>query len=110
MEQEQKKELKIFDEWQELQDEIGMWADSVFGDRTDDTYGISEHLIEEVVESAKAPKDILEYADCFMLLIDKMRNEGFDMNDLKIGTKRKLEICIKRNWSGADKYGIIRHK
>ncbi len=95
--------------WQDFQNRLGIWADSVFGDRTGNSGGLTMHLIEEVVELHENPKDLLEYADCIMLIIDKARIEGFTMFDIEDACEKKLKINIKRKWGKVDENGLIKH-
>lgn len=97
------------DKWQKMQDDWGSWADSVFGDRTNNTKGISAHLKEEVEELHHNPKDRLEYADCFALLMDKARNEGISMNDILLALHEKLQINKNRKWGAFNEEGISKH-
>jgi hypothetical protein len=96
-------------EFNDLQIEIGEWSDSVFGKRKDVT-SLLNHLKEEIGELQKEPDDLMEYADCLMLLIDSARIRGFSVTELYCAMVRKLEINKTREWEPEDENGIIRHK
>lgn len=98
----------MFD-WSDYQYRLGEWSDSVFGDdRYFNSGGSSLHLQEEVKELHENPQDLLEYADCLMLIIDKARLEGFTMTDLALACERKLEINKIRKWVKVE-HGYFKH-
>lgn len=67
--------------------------------------GPLEHLRREVGEVMAEPKDRMEYADCFLLLLDAYnRAELGDLFDLINDANTKLEINKNRTWK---KEGLI---
>lgn len=95
------------DLWQQLQDDIGAFAEKTFPDASPRSKAL--HLSEEAKEAADNPSDISEWADCMILLSDGARKSGFSMDDLYQAVLRKMEINKKRKWDAGDKDGIIRH-
>ncbi len=67
--------------------------------------GPLEHLKQEVQEVILEPKDRMEYADCFLLLLDAYhRSELGDLFDLIEDAKTKLKINKNRTWK---KNGLV---
>lgn len=95
------------DFWQKLQDDIGLFADVAFENSTARAKAL--HLAEEAVEAADDPSDILEWADCMILLLDGARKAGFTTQDVYQAVLRKMEINKTRQWGARDKDGIVRH-
>ena len=54
------------------------------------------------------PNDELEWADCFLLLLDAARRKGHSLDDLIKFANTKLEINKKRSWV-KDNNGIFKH-
>lgn len=66
------------------------------------------HLVDEVQEVLSCPKDRMEYADCFLLLVDAYDRAGLgDLIDLINDSKTKLEINKTRKWE--KKGNIFKH-
>jgi|JRYD01.1.fsa_nt_gb hypothetical protein len=95
------------DRWQALQDDIGAFTDKTFGQSTPQAK--AHHLAEEAMEAAADPQDILEWADCTILLFDAVRKAGFTTEDLYQGVLRKMEINKNRKWGEKDANGVVRH-
>lgn len=95
------------DKWQELQSDIGVFSDGVFG--KSDPVAKLRHLAEEVQELIEAPQDRMEWADCTILLIDAARKAGLSMDDLHKAARDKLEINKKRKWGKPNAAGIVNH-
>lgn len=117
-------------ELQKLMDKVSKWSDSTFGklQRTD---GIINHLKKEVVELSEAVAEYekvrgddsvgigefgrkfedsnMEFADCFMLLIDAAHHHGLTARQLIHLTNKKLKINKKRNWGKPDENGVVEH-
>lgn len=94
--------------FQQLQDELGEWADSTFGPRTAES--LLNHLREELDEVIADPTDEHEWADCLQLLIDAYRlATGNSTDKLLDSSFQKLEILKTRKWHPADENGIVRH-
>ena|SRR5690349_691702 len=96
---------------------IDYWDD--FASFSDETYGAPDvvgpegalrHMKEEADEAIEHPKDLIEYADCFMLILDATRRAGYTLDQLLSAAETKLAICGKREWLPPDENGIVRHK
>ena len=59
-------------EIQRFQDEQGVWSDAIFGEQASPR-GKLAHLEREIKELVEQPYDRMEYADCFILLLDAYR-------------------------------------
>ena len=64
-----------------------------------DCIGPLRHLQEEVVELIENPDDHMEWADCFLLLLDAAWRKGHSVEDLFDFARQKLEINKKRTWA-----------
>ncbi len=95
------------DRWQQMQDDIGVFTDKTFGDSTPQSK--AHHLAEEAMEAAADPSDIIEWADCTILLLDAVRKAGFTTEDLYAAVQRKMEINKSRKWGDKDENGVVRH-
>lgn len=72
------------------------WSEKTFG--LGGPKGSIEHLKLEVEEVLENPQDIIEFADCQMLLYDAVRRAGFTYEEFWDACWKKLEICKKRKW------------
>lgn len=70
--------------------------------------GPLHHLQEEVKELIDNPDDELEWADCFLLLLDAARRKGHSMDDLVRFANAKLEINKKRSWKKGEN-NVFKH-
>lgn len=70
--------------------------------------GPLHHLQEEVKELIDNPDDELEWADCFLLLLDAARRKGHSVDDLVRFANAKLEINKKRSWKKDDN-NVFKH-
>lgn len=94
---------------QELQDEIGAWADRQFGDAPDPARCL-KHLKREAAELADDPADPLAWADVLMLFLDGARRSGRTADDLINAGFEKLRICKEDyEWGEPDAEGVIEH-
>lgn len=115
-------------ELQKLMDDISEWSDNTFGlDQRNPA--IAYHLkkeIDELIWAIKAHQNgnkpsvsvkgdmlvervFLEYADCFMLLLDSATHLGLSANDLIAYSRIKLEINKARKWGVPDENGVVEH-
>jgi hypothetical protein len=60
--------------------------------------GPLKHLLEEVQEVLDDSTDVMEYADCFLLLLDATRRAEINIHTLLRAAHDKLEINKKRTW------------
>jgi len=115
---------------QKLMDALVAWSDGQFG--TDDrTIGILYHLkkeVDELIDSTKKTKLLLgddstyvdeltdqidktdmEFADCFMLLLDAASHSYIDAEQLIGLSYKKMEINKNRKWGEPDENGVVEH-
>ncbi len=93
--------------WQKMQDDIGEFCDKTFGQSTITSKLI--HLREEIDEVEADPSDIIEWADCTILLLDGLRKAGYSTEDLHDAMLKKMEINRNRKWGEMDEDGVVRH-
>ena len=115
---------------QDLMNDISAWSDVTFGDGQRNP-AIVYHLKKEVDELIQAldythaigvdesvgagefgrqlSKTKMEYADCFMLLLDSAHHFGLTAENLLELTREKLEINKKREWGKPDANGVVEH-
>ena len=93
--------------WQQLQDDIGVFSEKTFPGATPRSKAL--HLSEEAKEAAADPDDIIEWADCLILLLDGARKSGFSAADIHAAALKKLEINKARKWGAPDADGVVRH-
>ena len=94
-------------DWQKLQDDIGLFTDKTFPKSTAKSKAL--HLSEEAQEAAADPTDILEWADCMILLLDGARAAGYDTTAIYKAVLEKMEINKDRTWGVPDVDGVARH-
>lgn len=95
------------DKWKKLQEELGAWSDTTFPVR--DPRACLKHLAEEVQETYDDPSDVVEWADCLLLLLDGARLAGFNTDDIYEAACRKLEINKNRKWGQPNAAGFVNH-
>lgn len=95
------------DRWQRMQDEIGVFTEKTFPGATAKSKAL--HLAEEAQEAANDPSDVIEWADCMILLLDGARRSGFSTDDLFQAVTKKMEINKRRKWQPADENGVFHH-
>jgi NTP pyrophosphatase (non-canonical NTP hydrolase) len=101
---------------QKLMYDISEWSDATFGNGQRNP-AIAHHLkkeVEELITELSQPKsDIdkttMEFADCFMLLLDSAHHYGLSAKDLIELAYKKLEINKARKWGKPDKNGVVEH-
>lgn len=117
---------------QRLQDRIKEWSDGTFGLHRLGTPIIhhlkaeTDELIEALnllhqgvyanddnngLKSLREKKDqvLMEFADCFMLLIDAAAHEQITIDMLSEAADRKLEINKQRKWGKPNDLGYFEH-
>ncbi len=70
--------------------------------------GPLHHLQEEVKELIDNPGDDMEWADCFLLLLDAAWRQGHSVEDLFDFAIKKLAINKKRKWK-LNENGVYNH-
>lgn len=74
-----------------------VWSRNTFGP-DGNPMGSLKHLKKEVDEVLENPTDIIEYADCFILLCDAVRRAGFSFLQLLYTAIEKQKINEQRQW------------
>lgn len=67
------------------------------------------HLKKEINELIENPDDTMEWADCFLLILDAAWRKGYSVDDMVSFASKKLEINKTRNWGLPDENGAIHH-
>ena len=115
---------------QNLMDDISEWSNKTFGNYERNP-AIAYHLKKEIKELIKAIKKFnksrfdastgigeykrnrdnveMEFADCFMLLLDSASHFDITADELIEATYRKLAINKERKWGKPDKNGVVEH-
>lgn len=110
--------------------DISTWSDATFGDGQRNP-AIANHLkkeVEELIEALnkthamKVDRSVevgdflrqfkntqMEFADCFMLLLDSAHHFDLRAKDLIRLTREKLEINKTRKWGKPDSNGVVEH-
>jgi len=91
----------------DLQYDLRKWTEKQFTTR--DMNSILRHLEKEILELEAEPKDIMEFADCFMLLLDAASFQDIYMSDIWRAIGEKLEINKKRKWGKPNADGFVEH-
>lgn len=102
------------EELQELMDAINQWANEVFGSDRSPMAPI-HHLKKEAGELIEAHESNdhkaigLEFADCFILLLNGAAKYGLTAQEVIELIKYKMEVNKKRKWSEPDQNGVCQH-
>lgn len=117
-------------ELQNLMNDISEWSNATFGELQRNP-AIVHHLKKEVDELIEAlnktnylgcddsvgvgefgrqvEKTQMEFADCFMLLLDSASHYHITAEQLIEFTREKLEINKARKWGKPDENGVVEH-
>jgi len=115
---------------QTLMNDVSEWSDATFGDGERNP-AIVYHLKKEVDELIDAlhksnalgadnsvndeefkrqlNRTEMEFADCFMLLLDSAHHFSLNAEQLINLTREKLGINKARKWGKPDKHGVVEH-
>jgi hypothetical protein len=105
-----RREVALVNREQRIWDRQSLWSQQTFGNDADrGPEGALAHLAREVSEVQAAPKDLIEYADCWILLVDACRRAGFEYEDLLSAIEAKAAINRARTWSAPDADGVCVH-
>lgn len=75
------------------------WSQATFGkDSERGPLGALRHLEKEAREAQANPTDPMEYADCFLLILDAARRAGIKPMELMRYALAKMEINKSRQW------------
>jgi len=91
-----------------LRAEHAEWSQRQFGNVS--AIGPAKHLAKEALEVADAPSDVIEHADCWMLLWDMQRRAGISDADLAAAIGQKLAINKARVWPAPKEGEAREHK
>ncbi len=79
-----------------LYNEIGEWSKEVLPKA--DSINHLEKLKHEAQEAIEEPKDVYEYADCYIALTGAAYKAGIDFTEMIKALEKKLEIIKVREW------------
>lgn len=83
----------------ELYKDEAAWSDATFGPPSErGPIGPLKHLIQEAQEAIDEPTDIMEYADCLLLVLDASRRAGYSLTNLLDAAKLKFDILKTRKY------------
>jgi hypothetical protein len=94
---------------QEVSDNAMAWRKEAFGERP--FTAPLHHLQKEVKEAIESDGNIMELADCLLLLLDAfcLRHPTLYATDLLRAAANKVEINKKRKWGKPDEHGAYQH-
>jgi hypothetical protein len=94
---------------EKLMKDIGEFSDKTFG--KDRPYTAPLHHLKEEIEEVLPNGDMMEYADCFLLLLDSFRKRypNAHISELIETAFEKMEILRKRKWHAPDKNLVFKH-
>jgi hypothetical protein len=96
---------------QSIWDRQSAWSQQTFGFDSDrGPEGALAHLAREVAEIQAKPKDLIEYADAYILLCDACRRAGYEYDDLISAVEAKAAINRQRTWAAPDADGVCSHE
>jgi hypothetical protein len=82
-----------------LWDEIAGWSRATFGaDDERGPLGSLKHLKKEADEAIDRPQDVLEFADCLILVFDAARRAGFSLDILEHAALYKMALNRQRHY------------
>lgn len=80
-------------------DDLSSWSQETFGsDIERGPIGALKHLQQEAQEAIESPYDLMEYADCQILIWDATRRAGFTFDDLYAAVAAKQAINKTRTF------------
>lgn len=91
----------------DLQYDLRQWTEKQFPTRS--MRSILAHLREEIQELEDQPKDIKEFADCFMLLLDAASFQEIYISDIWRAAGEKLIENKDRTWGEPNEEGFCEH-
>ena len=98
----------ISQDWNLIQRMVTDFANEKFGDPENPLPPL-HHLKGEVDELIENPIDLLEYADCMILLIQSALKVGYNMDVLFYAIQTKHAMNKKRKWGEPDENGVVQH-
>lgn len=105
----------MHDRYQILMDYIYRWSVKTFPRAT--TFSRLKHLEKEIKELIDITQEnpeinekmLMEYADCFILILNSARSQGLSMEDIYQASVKKMEINEQRQWGIPDENGVVEH-
>lgn len=109
---------------QQFINENRKWSDETFGDMT--AIAVLQHLKKEVGETIEAIEDELkatgskvhpfkkrltklEFADCYLLLLNAISRHNLSFTDVHETSIEKMEINRNRSWDAPNEKGFCEH-
>lgn len=68
-----------------------------------------KHLVRETGEVLKDPADIVEWADCYLLLMNAAAIAGHPVSAIVEAAKAKAAVNRSRKWGAPDADGVVEH-
>jgi len=99
----------------DLKIKAGSVSDKLFGEKNPTTAPIRKMFgeLEELLECLDHGRDPgVEFADCFLLLVDAYRKHygnDVDMQKLIDDSSDKLDVVATRKWGEPDEHGVFQH-
>lgn len=102
--------IDLADKLTDLIADQSTWSQKTFGtDQERGPLGALKHLEKEAREAQDKPNDGLEYADCFLLILDASRRAGIPIMKLLDLAKEKMKINKERKWGSANGNEPVEH-
>lgn len=83
------------------------WARATFPTTTVES--TLKHLVREIGEVLKDPADIVEWADCYLLLMNAAAIAGHPVSAIVEAAKAKAAVNRSRKWGAPDADGVVEH-
>lgn len=94
----------------EIASDLAEWSQATFGTDTErGPIGPLKHLEKEAREAQESPTDPVEYADCFLLVLDAARRAGIKPMELMQHAERKLALNKTRTYPRPARDEISEH-
>ena len=91
----------------DLQYDLNKWTAEQF--KGQPLSGKFAHLRKEIAELEANPNDLMEYADCYMLLVDIAGKNNIQLSDIHRAAGEKLVINKNRTWGEPNDDGSVEH-
>lgn len=91
----------------DLQYDLNKWTAEQF--KGQPLSGKFAHLRKEIAELEANPSDLMEYADCYMLLVDIAGKNNIQLSDIHRAAGEKLVINKNRTWGEPNDDGSVEH-
>ena len=91
----------------DLQYDLFEWSKRTFPNQP--LSGKFAHLRKELKELEENPEDVMEYADCYMLLMDIASSNEIYLDEIHRAAAKKLVINKNRKWNKPNADGSVEH-